>query len=140
MAEAPPLKMREGDRVVVMNPGPGMSGVLLADCLPGHRSVAVLWDDGTSGHPLVKLLRSANPEDRLFATALDASVVAALKAEVRESARNALLNDLHDKLSEMELHDRTGDAFDNGYRAAWLEVRTWMVSQGLDLNAENGTT
>lgn len=78
-------------------------------------------------------------DDRLFATALEASV-AAMKAEVRESARNALLNDLFYKLSEIQLHDHTGDPFDNGYRACWLEVRTWMVSQGLDHDAESGTT
>lgn len=62
-----------------------------------------------------------------------------LKAEWQEQARNALLNDLSDKLDEMEM-DCVAGPFDAGFTACWLEVRTWMVSQGRVLNGGNGTT
>lgn len=120
-----------------------------ADILPPLRCwcrgtvASHVWEPGESCPPdrvfLTDAAKRPRPaDDRLFATALEASV-AAMKAEVRESARNALLNDLHDKLTEME-PENLADEFDAGFMACWIEVRTWMVSQGLDHDAENGTT
>lgn len=83
-------------------------------------------------------------DSRLFANALEVSV-AALKAEVREQAQNHLLHELHDFLSAMDSkvdpdEDQSSSHFNNGFMACWLEVRTWLVSKGLDLNAGNETT
>ena len=79
-------------------------------------------------------------DSRLFATALEVSV-AALKAEVREQAQNHLLSEMHDALMAMSrARPSERSAFENGWEVCWLEVRTWLVSKGLDLNAGNETT
>jgi hypothetical protein len=52
-----------------------------------------------------------------------------LKYEMAAQARAAVLSDLSALLSEMELHDNTGDPYDMGYMGAWKNVRDWMNAQ-----------
>jgi hypothetical protein len=75
-------------------------------------------------------------------SALEVSVEA-LKQEVREQARGALLRDLAKKLNTMDAGPHLGDdATSRGYSLGVAHVRKWMVSQSAigDLNAGNETT
>lgn len=38
-----------------------------------------------------------------------------------------VLRSLERKLEEMELHDDLPDSFDQGYMAAWREIKAWIA-------------
>lgn len=110
----------------------------LAEVAYGARNA--VW---SSHRTLVKVALRTAAEDgaRRAMRTLAPDSYEAMKSEVRESTRNALLNELEALLTGMALQDPDTD-FGYGWHQACGIVREWMVSQSEtgDLNAGNETT